>query len=66
LQHNLPGADISRLFDNLVGRHDDRIGYVQPKRLGGLYVHYQLELCWSFDRQIGWPGALKDAIHIVR
>jgi hypothetical protein len=62
----VPTADISRLFDNLVGRHDDRVGHGQSKRLGGLHVNYHLELGWSLDRQIGWPGALKDAIHVVR
>ena len=66
LGRNVPTANISRLFDNLVGSHNDRVRHGQSKRLGGLHINYHLKLGWSLNRQIGWPGALKDAIHIVR
>ena len=61
----VPIADISRLFDHLVGAGEHAGGIVEAERLGGLEVDHQLVLGRRLHRQVGRLLALEDAIDVA-
>src|SRR5262245_66047575 len=57
--------DDSCSFDHLVGAERKCRRNVQPERLSGLEVDYQLVLGGRLNRKVGRPFALKDAVDIA-
>src|SRR5215217_2687610 len=55
------GPKISDLLDHLVGSDEQSIWYFEAKRLRGLEVDHELELCRQHNRQITRPLAFEDA-----
>ena len=53
-----------RLFDDLVGAHQNRWGYRNAERLGGLQVHGHLKFRRQLHREIARLCAAQDAIDI--
>ncbi len=50
-----------------VGRaHEHAVGNHQLKRLGGVEIDHQFEICGLLDRQIGRIGALEDLVDVAR
>jgi hypothetical protein len=41
------------LFDHLIGKHQKRFRYREPKGLGSLEIDVQCEIGWLYDRQVG-------------
>ena len=51
------------LFDHLVGAREYRWRHIDAKRLCGLQIDYQLELCRLFDRQITRLHTLENSVN---
>src|ERR1700722_4333501 len=47
------------LLDHPVGQRQKVRRHVEPKRLGGLEIEYQIERRWLHDRRIGRLGAFQ-------
>ncbi|SRR5579884_2255715 len=60
----MTGRPSANLFDNVIGTSQHAAWNFDPRRPGGLYVYYQLVLCWSLHRQVGRLLTLQDAVHI--
>jgi hypothetical protein len=58
------GAAKSKLFNYLIGTHQERLGNLQADRLGGLEIDDQIEFGWLQYRQVGGLLALEDAANI--
>src|SRR5262245_52647480 len=54
-----------RSSDPLVGAGEERWGYFEAKRLGGLHVDHQLVFCWRLHWQVCRLRALENAVDIV-
>src|SRR5262249_43779043 len=54
-----------KLFDYLVGAHQERLGHVQTNHLGGLEIDDKLEFGWLLNRQIRWFGALQNLVRVA-
>src|SRR5262249_30126785 len=50
------------LFDHLVGAGDERRRHREAKRLGGLEIDNEFELCGLLDRQIGGLNSLENFV----
>jgi hypothetical protein len=60
-----PTGDITlHLFDHLVSDAEQPRREGEAERLCGLEVDDQLVLGWLLNRQIGWLGALEDAVDV--
>src|SRR5215475_4348699 len=55
-----------RSLDELIGSYEQRLWDGQAERLGGLEVDDELESNWSLDGKVAHPGALQDAINVIR
>src|SRR6185295_10352427 len=53
------------LSDHLVCCNQDRLWNRDAERLGGLQIHYQIELVWLSDRQVAWVGAFENLVHVA-
>src|SRR5262245_6569534 len=62
----VPSADITCLFDHLIGTLLEMERNVEAERLGGLEVDDQIELDWSLDGKLTRLRALEDTIGIGR
>ena len=59
-----PIADITSLFDHLIGAGYERWSDSQAERLGGLEVEDKFELGRLLDWQVGWPRTLDDLVQM--
>ena len=60
----LPPVCPARLLDHLIGQEEQRGGYRQPERLGGLEVDDQLELQRLLHGQLRGLGAFEDLVDV--
>src|SRR5262249_12930785 len=54
----------TRLLDHLICQEEQRWGYCDPERLGGLHVDDELELHRLLHRQVGGLGSLQNLIDV--
>ena len=66
LSRLIPTRMLRPLFDQLVGAQKERLGDREPDHLRGLEINHQLELDWSFDWQISYPGTLENTVDVSR
>src|SRR5262249_23853967 len=62
----LAALHLLRSFDHLVGACEQLDRRIEAKRLGGLQIDHQLELCRKLDRQVTRLFALENAIDVGR
>src|SRR5215467_4256615 len=60
----LAALHLLRSFDHLVGACEQLDRRIEAKRLGGLQIDHQLELCRKLDRQVTGLFALENAIDV--
>lgn len=54
----------ANLFDHLVCKSEQAVGYWETKHLGSLQIDGRLKCCWLYNRQVGRLPALQNAADV--
>src|SRR6266446_1295408 len=57
-------VNFAGLLDHFVGAGEDYRGQLDPQRFGDAEVDPEIELGWTFERQLAWLCAFQNAIKL--